>query len=65
MEKDDESEAGSTKNLVHNVQATASVTHPCENTSTGMYSTRSRASTAPAARDTEDSPRRENIEHDE
>ena len=30
-----------------------------------MYSTRSRASTAPATRDTEDSLTRENNEHDE
>ena len=36
-----------------------------ENTSTDMYSTRSRVSTAPATLDTEDSLRRENIEHDE
>ena len=57
--------SGKYKNLMRNVQAMASVTRPCENTSTGMYSTRSRASTAPATRDTEDSLRRENIEHDE
>ena len=65
MEKDGESKAGSTKNLMRNVQAMASVTRPFENTSIGMCSTRSRASTAPATRDTEDSLRRENIEHDE
>ena len=65
MKKDGESEAGSTKNLMRNVQAMASATLPCENTSTGMYSTRSTLSTAPATRDTENSLRRENIEHDE
>ena len=62
MEKDGESEAGSTKNLMRNVQLT---TRPCENTSTGRCSTRRRASTAPATRDTEDSLKRENIEHDD
>ena len=65
MEKDGESETGSTKNLISNVQAMASASRPCDNTSTGMCSTRSRASTAPATRDTEDSLKRENIEHDE
>ena len=64
MEKDGESEAGSTKNLMRNMQAMASAIRPCENTSTGMFSIRSRASTAPATHDTEDSLRRENIEHD-
>ena len=43
----------------------ASATRPCGNTSTGMYSTRSRAFAAPATRDTEDSPRRENVERGE
>ena len=62
MEKDGESEAGSTKNLMRNVQLT---TRPCENTSTGTCSTRRWASTAPATRDTEDSLKRENIEHDD
>ena len=65
MEKGGESEAGCTKNLMRNVQTIASATRPCENTSTGMYSTRSRASTASATRDTGDSLRCENIEHDE
>ena len=65
MEKDGEREAGSTNNPMRNVQAMASSTRLCENTSTGMYPTRSRASSAPAKRNTEDSLRRENIEHDE
>ena len=50
---------------MRNVQAMASDTLPCENTCTGMHSTRSRASKAPATRDIEDSLRRENVEHDE
>ena len=59
--KDGETEAGNSKNPMRNVLTTASGTRPCENTSTGMYSTRSRACTG----HTEDSLSRENDERDE